>query len=119
MVSRHPIHSALAIVNARVFTGDARRPWADAVLVRGDRIEAVGSSAEMKKRAGKTVRIIDARGMTVAPACSEGMLVAGAVADLMMVETALAQLTEEVIFGAPRLLELSAGRVVFDRDHCA
>ena len=59
--------SALAIVNARVWTGDARRPWADAVLVRGERIELVGSSAEVKKRAGTAVRTIDAKGMMVTP----------------------------------------------------
>ncbi len=29
-----PPVSALAIVNARIWTGDARRPWADALLVR-------------------------------------------------------------------------------------
>ena len=58
---------ALAIVNARVWTGDARRPWADAVLVRGEHIEAVGSSAEVKKRAGASVKTLDARGMMVAP----------------------------------------------------
>ncbi|MEO8621375.1 MAG: amidohydrolase, partial [bacterium] len=58
---------ALAIVNARVWTGDARRPWADAVLVRGERIEVVGSSAEIKKRAGSSVKLIDAKGMMVTP----------------------------------------------------
>ncbi len=58
--------AALAIVNARVWTGDPRRPWADAVLVRGERIEAVGSSAEVKKRAGGA-RVLDARGMMVTP----------------------------------------------------
>jgi predicted amidohydrolase YtcJ len=58
---------ALAIVNARVWTGDARRPWADAVLVRGEHIESVGSSAEVKKRAGASVKTIDAKGMMVAP----------------------------------------------------
>jgi predicted amidohydrolase YtcJ len=57
---------ALAIVNARVWTGDPRRPWADAVLVRGERIDAVGSSAEVKKRAG-TARVLDAKGMMVVP----------------------------------------------------
>jgi predicted amidohydrolase YtcJ len=57
----------LAIVNARVWTGDPRRPWADAVLVRGERIEAVGSSAEVKKRAGPSTRTLDARGMMVTP----------------------------------------------------
>ncbi|HEY2066801.1 MAG TPA: amidohydrolase [Gemmatimonadaceae bacterium] len=59
--------SALAIVNARVWTGDTRRPWADAVLVRDERIEAVGSSAEIKKRAGTAVKTVDAKGMMLTP----------------------------------------------------
>ena len=59
--------TALAIVNARVWTGDARRPWVDAVLVRGEHIELVGSSAEVKKRAGSAVRTIDANGKMVTP----------------------------------------------------
>ena len=58
--------SALAIVNARVWTGDARRPWADAVFIRGERIEAVGSSAEVRKLAGEA-RTVDARGMMLTP----------------------------------------------------
>jgi predicted amidohydrolase YtcJ len=57
----------LAIVNARVWTGDPRRPWADAVLVRGETIEAVGSSAEVKKRAGQATQVIDARGLMLVP----------------------------------------------------
>jgi predicted amidohydrolase YtcJ len=59
--------TALAIVNARVWTGDPRRPWADAVLVRGEQIAAVGSSAEVKKRAGKETRVVDARGLMLVP----------------------------------------------------
>ena len=58
--------AALAIVNARVWTGDPRRPWTDAILVRGERIEMVGSSAEVKKRAGSAT-VVDARGMMVTP----------------------------------------------------
>lgn len=58
---------ALAIVNARVWTGDARHPWADAVLVRGDRIDVVGSSAEIRKRAGAGIKTVDAKGMMVTP----------------------------------------------------
>ncbi|MDQ6633359.1 MAG: amidohydrolase [Gemmatimonadota bacterium] len=59
--------TALAIVNARVWTGDARRPWTDAVLVRGEKIDAVGSSAEVKKRAGKATKVIDAHGFMLVP----------------------------------------------------
>lgn len=56
----------LAIVNAKVWTGDARRPWADAVAVAGDRIALVGSSAEVRKLA-QNARVIDAAGRMVTP----------------------------------------------------
>jgi predicted amidohydrolase YtcJ len=58
---------ALAIVNARVWTGDRRRPWADAVLIEGDRIAAVGASAAIRKRVTPATRVIDAHGMMVTP----------------------------------------------------
>lgn len=57
---------SLAIVNARVWTGDARRPWADGVAIAGERIAAVGSSAEIRKLAG-SARVIDAKGGMVTP----------------------------------------------------
>jgi predicted amidohydrolase YtcJ len=59
--------TSLAIVNARVWTGDAQRPWADAVAVTGQRITAVGSSAEVRKLASPLTRIIDANGMMLVP----------------------------------------------------
>ena len=58
---------SLAIVNARVWTGDERRPWADAVAVSGDRITAVGSSAEIRKLAPPGARVVDAAGGMVVP----------------------------------------------------
>ena len=57
----------LAIVNARVWTGDERRPWADAVAVAEDRIVAVGSSAEVSKLARPSTRVIDAKGQMLVP----------------------------------------------------
>ena len=56
----------LAVVNARVWTGDSTRPWADAIAVRGDRIATVGSSASIRKMAGDA-RVIDAGGQMVVP----------------------------------------------------
>src|SRR5437870_710171 len=53
---------SLAVVNARLWTGDARRPWADALLTDGPRLAAVGSSAEIIKRRRAQTEIIDARG---------------------------------------------------------
>lgn len=61
----------LAIINARVWTGNPRRPWADAVLTRGERIALVGSSAEVRKASGASCRRIDARGMLVVPLWKE------------------------------------------------
>jgi len=58
---------SLAIVNARVWTGDELRPWADAVAVSGERIAAVGSSAEISKMTPAGARIIDAAGGMVVP----------------------------------------------------
>jgi predicted amidohydrolase YtcJ len=58
---------SLAIVNARVWTADPRRPWADAVAVAGDRIAAVGSGAEVRKLVPAGARVIDARGMMLVP----------------------------------------------------
>jgi len=56
----------LAVVNARVWTGDSARPWADAFAVRGDRFATVGSSAAVRKIAGNA-RVIDAAGQMVVP----------------------------------------------------
>ena len=57
----------LAVVNARAWTGDPRRPWADAIAVAGERIALVGSSAEVRKLAGPAATVIDARGMMLVP----------------------------------------------------
>ncbi|HEY2374636.1 MAG TPA: amidohydrolase family protein [Gemmatimonadaceae bacterium] len=57
----------LAVVNARVWTGDPRRPWADALAVDGERIALVGTSAEVKKLVSSSTRVVDAGGMMVVP----------------------------------------------------
>lgn len=57
--------ATLAIVNARVWTADSARPWADAIAINGDTIVAVGTSAEVRKMGA--ARVIDARGGMVTP----------------------------------------------------
>ena len=57
----------LAVVNVRAWTGDARRPWADALAVAGDRIAAVGSSAEIRKMVPAGARLIDGQGRMMVP----------------------------------------------------
>ncbi len=62
-----PIRQDLAVVNARVWTGDPRRPWADGIACAGARLSAVGSSAEVRKLAGSSARVVDARGGMIVP----------------------------------------------------
>ena len=52
------------IVNARIATGDPLRPWADAMLLDGTTVIAMGASAALRKRAGDA-EIIDAKGAVV------------------------------------------------------
>ena len=68
----------LAVVNARVWTGDPRRPWADALVARGDRLAFVGSAAEARKltRDAPGAEVVDAGGRYVA-ASPPGVLRAG------------------------------------------
>jgi predicted amidohydrolase YtcJ len=56
----------LAIVNAKVWTGDPARPWAEALAVAGERLAAVGTNEEIRRVVG-TGRVIDARGRLVTP----------------------------------------------------
>ncbi|MFN8061401.1 MAG: amidohydrolase [Vicinamibacterales bacterium] len=56
----------LVVVNARIWTGDVSRPWAEALAVTGDRISAVGSTADIEAAAGGA-RLVNAGGRLVTP----------------------------------------------------
>jgi predicted amidohydrolase YtcJ len=55
------------LFNARVFTADVARPYAAAVALRGERILAVGSEAEVSQAAGKDAEHIDLAGRFLMP----------------------------------------------------
>ena len=57
---------SLALVNGRVWTGVPSQPSADAVAVAGDRIVAVGSSGDIRARAGGA-ETIDLAGAFIVP----------------------------------------------------
>ena len=57
----------LILFNARVYTVDAARPWAEAVAIRGSRIVAVGSNADAREYTGAGTRTIDLKGAFVSP----------------------------------------------------
>ena len=131
----------IAIINARIWTGNPRRPWADAVLIRGDRIELVGSSAEVRKQSAVSCRRIDARGKLVVPrwkaarsrlpddaliqavrsslqgivAPELNVLEAGATADLAIFDRDVTRAMPGEAGIAQVILVMVAGRVLFDR----
>ncbi|HEX6504447.1 MAG TPA: amidohydrolase [Terriglobales bacterium] len=57
----------MVIHNAKVYTVDPRRPWADAVAVQGDRITWVGDERGAKAQIGPSTRVIDAGGKMLLP----------------------------------------------------
>jgi imidazolonepropionase-like amidohydrolase len=57
----------LALINGTVVTVDGRNTVAQAIAVGGGKIVAVGTSAEIKARAGSGARVIDLHGKTVMP----------------------------------------------------
>src|ERR1700737_5011822 len=67
LASRADDRPDLVLVNGRVFTADPRTPSAEGVVIRGDRIVAVGSSAEVERLAGAGAQRIDLQGRLVVP----------------------------------------------------
>jgi predicted amidohydrolase YtcJ len=59
------------IVNARVNTLDPRKPRAEAIAIKGERIIAVGSAAELEVHRNMNTRVIDAGGRTVIPGIND------------------------------------------------
>jgi len=57
----------LVIRNARVYTVDPQRPWAQAVAVKGDRILLVGDEAGIAEHVGSATRVLDAGGKMLLP----------------------------------------------------
>ena len=57
----------LILRNARIWTGDTTRPSAQAVAVRGERLIAVGTDAEIDRHRSVRTRVIDAGGRFVTP----------------------------------------------------
>ncbi len=48
------------VVHGSVYTGDAVRSWARGIAVRGDRIVALGSPAELRGLVGPSTRVVEA-----------------------------------------------------------
>src|SRR5215210_3574687 len=58
---------SMAVINARVWTGDRANPWAEAFVVTGERITAIGTTADIRRRIPAGLEPIDAEGRLVVP----------------------------------------------------
>ncbi len=55
------------LLNGTIWTGNPAQPWAEAVLIRGNRIFRVGSNAEIRECVAKGTPVIDLKGGLVLP----------------------------------------------------
>ena len=57
----------IVIRNARIYTVDAQRPWAQAVAIKGDRIAWVGDEKAASSYVGPSTKVVDAGGRLLMP----------------------------------------------------
>ena len=62
-----PGDADIVLVDGKVFTAARDRPWAKALAVRGDRLLAVGTSAQGERWRGRRTTLVDLRGAVVVP----------------------------------------------------
>jgi predicted amidohydrolase YtcJ len=66
-----PPSADVILVNGRVFTSDSARPFVQALAIQGDRIAAVGTSAEIASLAGPKTIQLDLGGRVVIPGIND------------------------------------------------
>jgi predicted amidohydrolase YtcJ len=76
----------IVLLSGKVFTGDTARPWAEAVAIEGDRISAVGTTAEIRALAGAHTQVIDLAGRVVIPGINDAHMHPGFAAPVFRTE---------------------------------
>jgi predicted amidohydrolase YtcJ len=64
--------SDTVLVNGHIYTANTRHQWVEAVAITGDKIDAVGSSAEIAPHRSVNTKVIDLQGKTVIPGITDG-----------------------------------------------
>jgi predicted amidohydrolase YtcJ len=64
--------SDTVLLNGHIYTANAQSRWVEALAVTGDKIEAVGSNAEMARHRSANTKVIDLKGKTVIPGITDG-----------------------------------------------
>ncbi|GER21873.1 amidohydrolase [Zafaria cholistanensis] len=93
----------LIVLDAKVFTANPDRPWAEAFAVAGGRISAVGASADIQALAGPATHVESLGGQVVLPGLSDGHAHLGLGGSMLAWELPLQPTdTKEIIFGKVR-----------------
>lgn len=83
--SQSPAEPAeMVFLNGVVYTVDDAQPQAQAVAVRGERIVAVGSDAEIRKLVGSETRVIDLKGKFLMPGFNDAHVHMGSAGAALM-----------------------------------
>ena len=55
------------LINAKIYTVNPQKPWAEALAIQGDKIVAVGTTREISAQRKPNTKVIDAKGHLVLP----------------------------------------------------
>ena len=61
----HASPADLVVLHGKIYTVNAKQPWAQALAIRGGQIIAVGSDKQMESYRGASTQVIDAKGHLV------------------------------------------------------
>jgi len=64
--------SDTVLINGHIFTGNSKNRWAEAIAITGEKIDAVGSNADIAKLKPANGKVIDLQGKTVIPGITDG-----------------------------------------------
>jgi predicted amidohydrolase YtcJ len=74
MSASKPCMADLALINGKVITVDEKFSYAEAVSVKDGKIQAVGTTAEIKQLTGPDTEVVDLKGKTVMPGLNDSHL---------------------------------------------
>jgi predicted amidohydrolase YtcJ len=91
-------HTDLVLLGGNILTMDQAHPTAEAIAIRGDRIQAVGSNESIRKYIGDSTEVIDLEGRFAMPGLIEGHgHFVGLGESLMMLDLSQAKSWEEIV----------------------
>ena len=64
--------SDTVLLNGHIYTANTKGRWVEAVAITGEKIDAVGSNAEISPHRSANTKVIDLEGKTVIPGITDG-----------------------------------------------